>query len=229
MGKHLQVALDLLQRKILSLATLVEEQVRSAVHSVEYKDVEAAGKVIEDDRKIDLLEVEVEEECLKILALHQPVAVDLRFIIAVLKINNDLERIGDLASNIADRAIALAENSSFSFISRLSLMCEKSLTMLNRCLDAFFKMDVEAADSVCKSDDEVDALYREMVHIVRKGIREDITFLHEYLYILSVSRNLERIADLTTNIAEDVVYMLEGGIVRHRAAQLNVAETADTP
>jgi phosphate transport system protein len=225
-GKHLSKELDVLQKTILSLATSVEEQVRSAVHSVERKDVDAARKVIEYDSRIDLLEIEVEEECLKILALHQPVAIDLRFIVAVMKINNDLERIGDLASNIADRAIALAENSSFQFVSRLPLMCEKALSMLNKCLDAFFKMDTDAAYSVCKSDDEVDALYREMVNIVRKGIKENIENLSEYLYILTVSRSLERIADHATNIAEDVIYMLDGGIIRHPEARLSAEEQA---
>lgn len=218
MAKHLQRELESLQEQLLSLASIVEEQVRTAVRAVEKIDVDTAKLIIDSDRKVDLLEIEVEEECLKILALHQPVAVDLRFIIAVLKINYDLERIGDLAGNIADRAIALARLPDFSYTSRLTLMCEKAMTMLNKCLDAFFTMTTTKALEVCRSDDEVDELYREMVTIVRDGIKANIKHVEGYLFILSVARHLERIADHATNIAEDVLYMLEGGIVRHRSA-----------
>jgi phosphate transport system protein len=218
MAKHLQRELGALQKQVLSLATLVEEQVRTAVRAVEKKDAETARKIIAFDRNVDLLEIEVEEECLKILALHQPVAIDLRFIIAVLKINNDLERIGDLAGNIADRAIPLAGLPDFHYTSRLNIMCEKAMVMLNKCLDAFFAMTTQKAEEVCRSDDEVDELYREMVTIVRDGIRENIEHVEGYLFILSVARHLERIADHATNIAEDVLYMLEGDIVRHRSA-----------
>jgi phosphate transport system protein len=220
MAKHLQRELDELQKRVLSLATLVEEQVRKAVRCVEKKDAASAQEVIDNDRGIDRLEIEVEEECLKLLALHQPVAVDLRFIIAVLKINNDLERIGDLAGNIADRAIPLSESPFFTFTSKLPLMCDNALAMLKQCLDSFFKMDTEGALKVCKSDDEVDNLYKEMLEIVQKGIIENPNRINEYLYVLSVSRSLERIADHATNIAEDVIYMLEGDIVRHRAVQM---------
>lgn len=220
MAKHLQRELEALQKQLLSLATIVEEQVRSAVRAVEKKDADTAKLIIDSDRNVDLLEIEVEEECLKLLALHQPVAVDLRFIIAVLKINNDLERIGDLAGNIADRAVALAKLPDFAYTSRLTNMCEKAMTMLNKCLDAFFTMTTSKALDVCRSDDEVDELYREMVVIVREGIKENIGDIEGYLFILSVSRHLERIADHATNIAEDVLYMLEGDIVRHRSASM---------
>ena len=218
MAKHLEFELDELQKKILSLATLVEEQVRTAVGCVEKKDATAAYKIIENDGIIDNREIEVEEDCLKILALYQPVAVDLRFIIAVLKINNDLERIGDLAANIADRAIPLSESPFFTFISKLPLMCEKALTMLQQCLDAFFRMDSTAAYVVCRSDHEVDALYLEMVEVVKRGIEGATDRINEYILVLSVARSIERIADHATNIAEDVIYMLEGDIVRHREA-----------
>lgn len=220
MAKHLQREIDALQKKLLSLASLVEEQVMAAVRSVEKKDTAAAKKIIEFDRNIDLLEIEVEEECLKLLALYQPVAIDLRFIIAVLKINNDLERIGDLAGNIAERAIALADTPSFTFTSKLPLMCEKAVTMLRQCLDSLFKMNTATARSVCKADEEVDHLYRDMIGIVRNGITENIARVDEFLLIMSVSRHLERIADHATNIAEDVIYMIEGDIVRHHESRL---------
>jgi phosphate transport system protein len=215
MAKHLQREIDALQKKLLSLASLVEEQVTVAVRSVEKKDTAAAKRIIDFDGTIDRLEIEVEEECLKLLALHQPVAIDLRFIVAVLKINNDLERIGDLAGNIAERAIALAGTPSFTFTSKLPLMCEKAVIMLRQCLDSLFKMNVPIARTVCKADEEVDNLYRDMIEIVRNGITEDVGRVDEFLLIMSVARHLERIADHATNIAEDVIYMIEGDIVRH--------------
>ncbi|MBN1759670.1 MAG: phosphate signaling complex protein PhoU [Chitinispirillaceae bacterium] len=220
MAKHLQRELDALQKQLLSLASIVEEQLTSAVRSVEKKDAPGARRIIEFDRNVDLLEVEVEEECLKLLALHQPVAIDLRFIIAVLKINNDLERIGDLAGNIAERAIALAVTPSFTFTSKLPLMCEKAVTMLRQSLDSLFKMDIALAKSVCKADGEVDDLYRDMIGIVRDGIVANTERVDEFLLIMSVSRHLERIADHATNIAEDVIYMIEGDIVRHNEARM---------
>jgi len=224
MSKHLQREIDALQKKLMSLAAVAEEQVRSAVRSVERRDADAAARIIEFDRNVDLLEIEVEEDCLKILALHQPVAIDLRFIVAVLKINSDLERISDLASNIADRAIMLSRRPDFTFDSRLALMCEKAMYMLRLCLDSLFKMDASVARSVCEADDEVDRINKDMVDIVKKAIREDTDCTDEYLLVLSVARNLERIADHATNIAEDVIYMIEGDIVRHRAERMKNAK-----
>ena len=220
MAKHLQHELDALQKRLLSLASIVEEQMMAAVRCVEKKDAVAAQRIIDFDRNVDLLEIEVEEECLKLLALHQPVAIDLRFIIAVLKINNDLERIGDLAGNVAERALALATTPSFTFTSKLPLMCEKAVTMLRLSLDSLFRMDVARAKNVCEADVEVDDLYRDMIGIVRDGIVATTERVDEFLLIMSVARHLERIADHTTNIAEDVIYMIEGDIVRHSDARM---------
>jgi phosphate transport system protein len=158
----------------------------------------------------------VEEECLKLLALHQPVAIDLRFIVAVLKINNDLERIADLAANIADRVVILPEGESFNFNMDLMTMCEKVVLMLRQCLDSLFKMDVSIAHKVCKSDDDIDNINREIVRYVKEEIIRTPKQVNGYLLLLSVARNLERIADHATNIAEDVIYMINGDIVRHR-------------
>jgi phosphate transport system protein len=216
MAQHLQRELETLQKKLLSLSSLVEEQVITAVNSVEKKDVPSAQRVIAFDRNIDLPEIEVEEDCLKLLALHQPVAVDLRFIVAVLKINNDLERIADLAANIADRAIMLAEGELFSFNTNIMTMCEKVVLMLRQCLDSLFKMDVAIAHKVCKADAEIDDMNRGVVQHVKSEIIRNPERVNEYLLLLSVARNLERIADHATNIAEDVIYMINGDIVRHR-------------
>ena len=216
MPKHLQREIELLKKKLLHLSTIVEEHVLRAVRSVEIKDESMARNVFEQDVIVDKVEIEVEEECLKVLALHQPVAGDLRFIVAVLKINNDLERIGDLAVNIAERSLYLATLPKFEFTSNLS---EKALAMLKKCLDSFVNLDPKSATEVCAADDEVDALYRDMFDKIKTGITEHPDKLDEFMQVLSISRHLERIADHATNIAEDVIYMIEGDIVRHRTEE----------
>jgi phosphate transport system protein len=220
MSQHLQREIEGLKHKLLGLSAVVEENVMRAVLSIEKKDISTAQNVLTKDETVDKAEIEVEEECLKILALHQPVAVDLRFIVAALKINNDLERIGDLAVNIAERSLALAFKPDFDAIANFRTMCEKSVRMLKLCLDSFVALDADQAIAVCAADDEVDALYREMYEKVKTGIAQTPDKIDEYLQILSISRHLERIADHATNIAEDVIYMVRGDIVRHRTIQL---------
>lgn len=219
MAKHLQREIDTLKKKLLLLSTSVEESVVRAVLSVDRKDEKMARGVFTEDETIDTMEIEVEEDCLKILALHQPVAVDLRFIIAVLKINNDLERIGDLAVNIAERSLALATMPHFDFTSNFPAMCEKAVVMLKQCLDSLFTMDSKLALEVCAADDAVDDLYRVIFDKIKKGILQHPDNIDGYMQFLSISRHLERIADHATNIAEDVVYMIEGDIIRHRTEE----------
>lgn len=214
---HLQREIERLKKQILRLGAVVEESLQKAARSLEQRDANLAKEVIEEDFEIDKMEVEVEEECLKTLALHQPVAVDLRYIIAVLKINNDLERIGDLAVNIAERAVFLSTRERLEIPFDFTGMAEKAQSMLKRSLDALVKMDTGMARGVCASDDEVDAINREMYMQVQNGIRKHPDRLESLIHTLSVSRHLERVADLATNIAEDVIYMIEGEIVRHRA------------
>jgi phosphate transport system protein len=215
MALHLQREVEGLKKKLLSLSTLVEENVGQAVRAVADKNEKTAQGVISSDRVIDLLEIGVEEECLKILALHQPVAVDLRFIIAVLKMNNDFERIGDLSVNIAERALALCKRPAIDLTRKLDVMVEKVRIMLKKSLDSLVTMDAALARHVCASDDAVDALYRETYDDVKKGILQNAEQLDDLLQLLSISRHLERIADHATNIAEDVIYMIEGEIFRH--------------
>jgi len=215
MAIHLQRELDSLKKKILRESTIVEENVERAVRSVEKRDAELARTVFAEDKAVDTMEIEIEEDCLKVLALHQPVATDLRFIIAVLKINNDLERIGDLTVNIAERSLVLSERRDFEFTSNFPTMMEKARRMLKNCLDSLVNLDAKLALSVCAADDEVDALYREMFDKVKAGIMKEPSRVDDYLEMLSISRHLERIADHTTNIAEDVIYMIEGAIIRH--------------
>ena len=206
-----------LKEKILSLSAMVEVSVWRAVKALEERDAKEAEKIIQSDMEIDQMEVDVEEECLKILALHQPVAVDLRFIVAVLKINNDLERIGDYSVNIAERAKYLALGERLDIAFDFSGMAEKVQSMLKKCMHALVNMDAGLAFEVLGADDEVDALNREMYQQVKKDIPNHLDRLDYLVHLLSVSRQLEHIADLATNIAWDVIYMVKGEIGRHKA------------
>ena len=217
MPKHFERELERLKRSLLTLAAKVEERLRMATKAIETRDGNLADLVIDADHEIDEMEVDIEEECLKVLALHQPVAIDLRFIIAVIKINNDLERIGDLAVNIAERAAFLASQRKLDILFDFPGMAEKAQSMVKRSLDALVNMDNKLAWEVCASDDEVDAMNREMFIQVQNSMRKNISRMECLIHLLSASRHLERIADHATNIAQDVVYMIEGEIVRHKA------------
>jgi phosphate transport system protein len=212
---HIAKAIDDLKSDLIGLGSRVEKNVREAIEALAQRDIDLAQFVIEGDHFVDDLEVEIEEECLKILALHQPVAIDLRKIIAALKITNDLERIGDLAVNIAERSKFIATRPTPSVALDFPLMCQKTQWMLKNSLDAFVKSDGDLARTVCKADDEVDAINSQMYGQVQGGIRDNVEDMEVLLHLLSISRHLERIADLATNIGEDVIYMIDGEIVRH--------------
>ena len=202
------------------LAAMVEESLRSAVKSITESNIELAKKVESADSSIDSFEVEVEEECLKILALHQPVAADLRYIIAVLKINNDLERIADLAVNVAERTKIIAQSSEKPVPFDLHGMLDIAVTMVRDSVDALVSSDTQKARQVCVDDDEIDNRHEEAFKMVQKQIRSNPELTEYFVSLLSVSRNLERIADHATNIAEDVIYMIEGEIVRHQGGNI---------
>ena len=216
MVQHLEKEIEKLKSSLLQVGTLVEEAVRDSVRSFSEKDLDLAELIIENDDKIDQLEVEVEEDCLKILALHQPVAIDLRYIIAVLKINNDLERIADLAVNIASRTKFLAEKSTIILPGSLFTIAEKVEYMLKMSLDSLVKSDTEKAKSVLVADNEVDDLHSNMYKIAREKIESDPSKIEQWFNVIGISRYLERAADHTTNIAEDVIYLVDGDITRHR-------------
>ncbi|MDA7951117.1 MAG: phosphate signaling complex protein PhoU [Pirellulaceae bacterium] len=216
MTQHLQRELAKLKRKILSLCAMAEESLQMAVKALETRDSKLAKEVIERDYSIDQEEVEVEEECLKLLALHQPVAIDLRFIVAVLKINSDLERIGDLSAHIAERALVLQKSTYIPSPINLAEMADKVKVMLEASLDSLVNMDTDLARKVLTMDDHVDETYRRMYEAVIKKIQENSEEVVVYLNLLSVSRQLERIADHVTNICEDIIYMADGEIIRHQ-------------
>lgn len=219
MSVHAVRAIEQLKKHVLQLGTRVEEALRQAVEALETRDFELAIRVTEGDREIDQMEVDVEEDCLKLLALFQPVAADLRFIVAVLKINNDLERVGDLAVNIAERAAFLAQQKPVNLPFDFKSMTEKAQWMLKQSIDALVNSDPERAWGVIAADDQVDAMNREMYALVQERIRENVDEMNSLIHMLSISRHLERVADQATNIAEDVIYMVEGEIVRHRVEQ----------
>ena len=216
MSHVLERELERLKKMILALCAVVEENVSRAVRSVEKRDAQLAQRIIDSDKEIDATEVDIEEECLKVLALHQPVASDLRFIVAVLKINGDLERIGDLAVNIAERAVFLSSREPMSVPIDLGLMSGKVQSMLRKSLDALVSMDARLAHEVGAQDDEVDDLNRRNFTRIQEEIRRNLPQIESLIQYLSVSRYLERIADHASNVAEDVIYLIEGTIIRHK-------------
>jgi phosphate transport system protein len=220
MTVHFQRELDSLKRKVLFLGALVEKSVQLAANALESRDTEMADLIIAEDRKVDELEVEVEEDCLKILALYQPVAIDLRIISAIIKINNDLERVGDEAVNIAQRVNIMARRPPVDIQFDYILMAEKVESMLKRSLDAMVNMDQDLAYKVCLEDDEIDDMNRRVYDKVKEAIGRQPERVGYLINLLLVARHLERIADHATNIAEDVIYVIDGVILRHAEDEL---------
>ena len=216
MSKHLQRDLDDLQDDILAMATLVEEAIHKAIRALQMRDVERAQEVIAGDSKIDEEENRVNEDCLKILALHQPVAVDLRRITAAMMISTDLERMGDLAEEIAERAIHLATTPALPVPDGLQRMTDLTTMMVRQALDAFVGLDARQARLVWRLDDEVDRYNNEIIHELIALMQQSPHLIEAGLSLFSATRHLERIADHATNIAEDVIYLIDGEIVRHR-------------
>jgi len=221
MSKHLERDLDDLQRDILTQAGSVEEAIHRAIRALQERNAELAQQVIEGDAEIDEEENHVEEECLKILALHQPVAVDLRRIASAMLINVDLERMADLAEDIAERAVHLSRLPFFPIPERLQRMTDLTTMMVRQSLDSFVNMDARLARSVCRLDDEVDRYNNEIIEELIHGMQGSPEMVEPGLSMFSAVRHLERIADHATNIAEDVIYLVEGEIVRHRPAAVN--------
>lgn len=216
MAIHLQREIEGLKRMILSLGARVEQALHNAIYAVKEKDTELANETIASDIEIDAIEVDIEEECLKILALHQPVAIDLRFIIAVLKINNDMERIGDLASNIAECVQDIARYPGAIIDIDFTEMSDAVKVMLKSSLDALVNLDIEAAKEVTVLDNKVDQMHTEIYGKVKEAIKTNPEQLNPLLHLMAISKHLERVGDCTTNIAEDIVYMINGRIVRHK-------------
>jgi len=215
MSRHFVREIDRLNKQIIEFGNQVENQVKLAITAVKKSDSELAKKVIQWDEKIDALEVELEEECLKLLALHQPVAEDLRLIISILKINNDLERIGDHAVNIAERAVQLSKLDRLDTPPEILKLNQQAKLMLRKSLLALVEKDAVIASDVVRADDLVDQLNKKMHHKITDRIKANPQYTEQQILFLSVCRQLERIGDHTCNIAEDILYQLTGDIVRH--------------
>jgi phosphate transport system protein len=215
--RHFDEELDELRQHLLEMSGLVESAIYRSVHSLVDKDEALAQHVLESESRINQMEIEIDDMAVRLLALEQPVATDLRLITAAIKINNDLERMGDLAVSIAERALSLIHEPSINAQIDIPYMAGLVESMVRKALDSFVKRDSDLARSVLFSDDAVDNLrngiYKEMVRFME----ENPKYIHPALSLIFVARNLERVADHATNIAEDVLFLVEGIDVRHHA------------
>lgn len=216
MAKHLEKELDRLKKLICALGARIDEAVGNAVRSFQENDATLARSVIDGDEAIDRLEVEIEEECLKALALYQPVAIDLRFIVAVMKMNNDLERIGDIAADIAKNGMAANRAAKPRVPLDLHQMAWLVKSGVRKSLDALINLDAYLAREIIRGDDEINAMKTEMKTEILTALERDPEHAEALITLLAISNRLERIGDHATNIAEDVIYMVEAEIVRHR-------------
>ena len=231
MATHLHRAIEQIKKNILGQGALVEDSLRRALTAIERDDEALAGEAIDRDFEIDLKEVDIEEECLKALALYQPVAGDLRFIIATIKINATLERVGDLAVNIAERAIMLSGRERPTVPFDMPQFADKARRMVTHSLDALVRADTELARVVLAADDEIDDMDSEYTTKLKAVLAEHPEAAEPILHLVQLSRFVERIADHATSIAEDVIYMVEGEIPRHSlkravAEAMSINETA---
>lgn len=214
MAIHLHRAMDKIKKEILSLGALVEDRFKKSIESIRTENLELAQWIIDTDYEVDEREIEVEEECLKILALYQPVATDLRLIVAVIKINNDLERIADYAGNIARRLISSSDD-PHKFGYDYTAMADQAANMLKLSLDALVGMDVAMAYRVLEMDEDVNTMRDDAYRTMKADIRAHPEMVAQIINMYLISRHIERIGDHTTNIAEEVIYLIEGDIIRH--------------
>ena len=231
MPKHFHDELSELTKQVLHMGGLVESALDRSLAALLDRDTALAREVIDGDEKVDELELDVEERCLDLLALHQPVARDLRYITGILKINSDLERMADLAGNIAERAEVLSQVPPLPFRPDISRMAAIVKQMVREGLDAFVRRDVNLALRVWSRDDEADRLFRELLGESIQFMRDNPDRIGETMHLTGAIRNLERVADHATNIAEDVIFMAEGRIVRHHVMefQRRRQETGEEP
>jgi phosphate transport system protein len=215
MSKHLERDLERLQKHIVQFASIVEESIYRAVRAMQDHNADVAREVIDGDEAIDRVENEITEECLKIMALYQPVATDLRRIATTLMITTDLERMGDQAKHIAEAALSLA-SPPVPIPGKFSRMTDIALTMVRQSLDSFVNLDSQLARRVIRMDDEVDRYNDEIIADLTTSMKQSPDAVDTGLILFSATRQLERIADHATNIAEDVIYLIEGEIVKHR-------------
>ncbi len=216
MTKHLDRELQRLRSALVDQFGTVEQMIQLSVRSLMEGSTALADQVIAGDEEVDQADLSIEEECLKLLALHQPVATDMRWLITVVKINNDLERMADLACNIAERAKSLEMFPLYPVPEEIQEMVLISTRMVRDALDSFVESDAQKASEVIQEDEQMDALNRIVIQNIKNSMRHSPDYVDPALHCFSASRHLERIADLATNISEDVIYLVEGTIVRHQ-------------
>lgn len=218
-ARHFHEELAALKAKLLEMSAQAEELVRLSVEAMRERDPAKADDVVRGDREIDALEIEVDDQCIHLLALQQPLARDLRLITMAMKISNDLERVGDHAVNIAQAVKHLADQPPLGDFPEIEEMARLASEMLSDSLDTFVRGDPDGARDVCTRDDRVDALHESMFRILLTHMMEDPRRIGPAMSMFLVSRNLERIADLATNVAEDVVFLVEGRTIKHGIAR----------
>jgi phosphate transport system protein len=216
--RHIDLELRRIQEELVRMAGLAEQAVGQAVKSLVAREPALAQQVIESDDAINTLEIEVDESCLTIMARYQPEARDLRFIAMVLKMNNDLERIGDQAVNIAEGALELLKEPPLKPLIDIPRMAQLVQQMLKDSLDALLRQDAELARAVCRRDDEVDRLDDQLFRELLTYMLQDSKAITRGLHLILISRHLERVADHATNIAEDVIYLVQGKTIKHHVA-----------
>jgi phosphate transport system protein len=217
MERHFERELDALKEQLLLMGGRAEQIVRKSIEALRRRDVEQAKSTFDDDRQIDRLEIDIEERCIKLFALQQPLATDLRFIMSALKISNDLERVGDHAVNIAQSAIKLGTEPPLKPLVDIPRMAGLATSMLHDALDAFVRSDADTARRLCRRDDEVDQLNRQVFRELLSYMIESPATITRAMELILVARNLERVADLATNVAEEVVFIAEARIIKHHA------------
>lgn len=228
MSIHLQTDLQDLHKDLLSMCTIVEDMIHRAVDQLAAPNLEEARQLIAEDNKIDRWDVRIEDSCLKLLALHQPVAIDLRRITTVLKISGELERVADLAVNIAERACGLLEAPDLNVPDQLKEMARSAVDMLHRSIDAYVDLDSQKARAVIVDDDQIDAANQQIIQKLIDLMHAHPDRLDALLHLFSAVRQVERVGDHASNIAEDVVYLVEGRIIRH-ARRLQQEPIAHSP
>ena len=215
--RHFVEELDYLRSRLLEMSALVEDSVYRSILSLTEKDPQQAQKVIQNEAEINRMEIEIDDLATRLLALQQPMATDLRLLTAAIKINNDLERMGDLAVNIVERSLSLINEPLIKPLIDIPAMATRVQSMIRKSLDSFVKRDPELARTVLVSDDAVDelrdAIYEELIVYMERDPRA----VRQGINLMFIARNLERLADHATNVAEDVLFLVEGVDVRHHA------------
>jgi len=222
--RHFEEELATLQERLLAMGGLAEERVREAVQGLSRREPDVVARVLVGDEPVNDLHIEIDDRCFKLLALHQPMAADLRVIVAAVKINTDLERVGDLAVNIAEASQRYLQHAPVKPLIDIPRMGEIAQTMLRDALDAFVRRDIELAEAVLTEDDKLDALKTQIFRELLTYMLQDAATIEAALDLILVSRHLERIGDHATNIAEDVIFMVSARDVRHQGGESGAAQ-----